>query len=177
MRRGGGGGGDAISSVLHTQANTGAHRHAHTQTMGISTRMDEIRSATHTDILEMSDSCAEWPKRSNRKMVGENIGFEAVKNTFLQSLCPSLEHTQINKAKTTFTETQTPTSMQRKHQLPPVLSADKHTGFLIHFNKTQGSGKYMLYMQVCKPYRISHNMLICCLFCLSRCSRGPPSCC
>lgn len=96
MRRGGGGGGDAISSVLHTQANTGAHRHAHTQTMGISTRMDEIRSATHTDILEMSDSCAEWPKRSNRKMVGENIGFEAVKNTFL-SVSLSFTRTHTDK--------------------------------------------------------------------------------
>lgn len=86
--------GDAISSVLHT--NTGAHRHTHKQTVGISTWTNCTRSEWFicwvAKTLEPQDS---WWKY---RLLGCEKFFFSSRPFF------TLKQTQINTAKKTFTK-------------------------------------------------------------------------
>lgn len=54
----------------HTHTHSGTHKCTHKQWERPHGRMKYAKQ--HTGILEMSDSCAERPKRSSRKTAGEN---------------------------------------------------------------------------------------------------------
>ena len=154
---GGGGrrrrGGDAISSMLHT--NTGAHRHTHKQTVGISTWTNCTRSEWFICWVAKTLKTARHLVKISAPRLRKNI-FSS-RPFFFYTQASTDKHSQENIHKT-----QTLTKRQRKHQLSPVLSAENQAGFLIQLDKTQGSGKT-------HAYHAPQNMLLSCLF---RCRTG-----